>query len=283
MELFEAVMRRHTTNGPFLETPIDPAHKERLIQMASRAPSHFNSQPWRFIVVEDVARRNAIGAIAGESMRRLIEEGAFWQHYRRYFRFSKAEAEKTSDGIHIDTMPAVLKPFIKYLFSEQGGKVMNAMQVPRVLANDARKLVARSPLLLGITLTRNEYRPGEMSALYSMISLGAVVQTIWLTATAQGMGVQFISTPQEIPENWARISTILGVPDDHELMLMFRLGYTNETLKRPTIDWTSPQRKSVAELAFQEQWGTPLHTTPTQTEQTPTETPTGDGEYEYSG
>lgn len=261
MELFEAILRRHTTNGPFEERPVAPEHKERLIQMASRAPSHFNSQPWRFIVVEDQERRDQIGEIAGDSMRRLIEEGSFWQQYRRYFRFSKQEAEKTQDGIHIDNMPAVLKPFIKYLFTEQGGKMMNALQVPRVLANDARKLVARSPLLLGIALTRTEYKKEELSGLYSMISLGAVVQTLWLTATSQGMGVQFISTPQEIPENWAKISALLEVPDDYELMLMFRLGYTNEIAKRPTIDWTSPQRKRVSELAFQEVWGTPVEET----------------------
>jgi nitroreductase len=258
MELFEAILRRHTTNGPFLDKPVSPEHKQRLIEMASRAPSHFNSQPWRFIVVEDEERRQQIGDIAGDSMRRLIEEGRFWQQYRRYFRFSQEEANQTSDGIHIDNMPPVLKPFAKYLFTEQGGKMMNALQVPRVLSKDARKLVAGSPLLLGLALTRAEYKPGELSSLYSLVSLGAVVQTIWLTAISQGMGVQFISTPQEIPDNWEKLVRLLNVPDDYELMLMFRLGYTDASIKRPTIDWTSPQRKGVDELAFQEVWGTPL-------------------------
>ncbi|MCU0491569.1 MAG: nitroreductase family protein [Chloroflexaceae bacterium] len=258
MELFDAIRQRHTTNGAFVDKPVSVEDKRRLLEMAARAPSHFNSQPWRFIVVEDAARRSQIGRIAGESMRRLIEEGTFWQQYKRYFRFTPEEASATNDGILIDNMPAVLKPFVKQLFTERGERMMNALQVPRVLANDARKLVERSPLLLGITLTRNEYRPGELSALYSLVSLGAVVQTIWLTATSLGMGMQFVSTPQEIPENWATISRMLGVPDDHELMLLFRLGYTDASIKRPTIDWTSPQRKSLAELVFQEEWGNGL-------------------------
>lgn len=260
MELFDAILQRYTTNGPFDKKPVDPVHKQRLIQMASRAPSHFNSQPWRFVLIEDEARRKQIGDLAGESMRRLIEEGTFWQQYRRYFRFSQEDAEESKDGIHFDTMPPVLKPFAKYLFTEQGGKVMNALQVPRVLANDARKLVGESPLILGIALTRDEYKPDELSGLYSLISLGAVVQTIWLTALAQGMGIQFISTPQEIPENWAKLVQLLEIPDDYELMAMFRLGYTDPNIKRPTIDWTSPQRKGVADLAFQEKWGEPLKT-----------------------
>ncbi|MBC8075457.1 MAG: nitroreductase family protein [Chloroflexales bacterium] len=258
MDLQEAIRARHTTNGAFASRAVAPEHLRQLLEMAARAPSHFNSQPWRFVVVQDAERRRAIGRIAGESMRRLIEEGAFWQQYKRYFRFSQHEANATSDGIHIDNMPAVLRPFVKYLFTEQGGRVMNAMQVPRVLGNDARRLVESSPLLLGMALNRSEYRAGELSGLYSVVSLGAVVQTVWLTATSLGLGLQFVSTPQEVPENWQRVSDILGVPADYELMLLFRLGYTDEAIKRPTIDWTSPQRKPVAELAFQERWGEPL-------------------------
>jgi hypothetical protein len=53
---------------------------------------------------------------------------------------------------------------------------------------------------------------------------------------------------------------LLEIPDDYELMAMFRLGYTDPNIKRPTIDWTSPQRKGVADLAFQEKWGEPLKT-----------------------
>ncbi len=85
-----------------------------------------------------------------------------------------------------------------------------------------------------------------------------MVQTIWLAATSLGMGLQFVSTPQEVPESWARVSAMLGIPDDYELMLLFRLGYVDPAIKRPTIDWTSPQRKGIGELAFRERWGEPL-------------------------
>lgn len=258
MELFDAIRARHTTNGAFADRPVAPEHLRQIIEMASRAPSQFNSQPWRFIIVEDAARRKELGKIAGESMRRVIEEGAFWQQYKRYFRFNKQEIERTNDGILVDNMPAVLRPFVKYLFTEQAGKVMNAMQVPRVLGNDARKLVEKSPVIMGIALNRTEYDPNELKGLYSVISLGAVIQTIWLTAISLGMGFQFISTPQEIPENWQRISDFLHVPDDFELVVLFRLGYVDPSIKRPTIDWTSPQRKGISELAFRDQWGEPF-------------------------
>lgn len=258
MDVFEAIRKRHTTNGPFAERPIAPEHKRQLLELVARAPSHFNSQPWRFVVVEDAERRRALGDIAGESMRQLMEAGRFFEQYRRFFRTSKEEVEQTKDGIHFDHVPTVLKPFTKYLFTERGATIMNRFQVPRVLGNDARKLVTNAPMLLGIALSRELYQPGELTGLYTMISLGAVVQTLWLSATALGMGMQFVSTPQEIPAQWARVSAMLEVPDDFELMLLLRLGYEDPTLKRPTIDWTSPQRKGINELAFQERWGRPL-------------------------
>lgn len=260
MDLHEAIRRRHTTNGPFADRPIEPAHKRAILEMASRAPSHFNSQPWRFIVVEDAERRGQLGEIAGDSMRQLMEEGRFFQQYRRFFRLTPEEVESTKDGIHFDNVPTVLKPFVKYLFTDRGSSIMNTFQVPRVLANDARKLVAGSPMLMGIALSRELYVPNELTGLYTTISLGAVIQTIWLTAVSFGMGFQFVSTPQEIPEQWARVSELLGVPRDYELIVLFRLGYEDPDLKRPTIDWSSPQRKGVEELAFQEAWGAPLRT-----------------------
>lgn len=264
MDVFEAIRKRHTTNGAFASTPIAPEHTRTILELAARAPSHFNSQPWRFVVVEDQARRQALGEIAGGSMRQLMEDGRFWQQYRKFFRLTDDEVAASKDGIHFDHMPAVLKPFAKYLFTDRGVKLMNHLQVPRVLGNDARGLVAGSPLLLGIALSRAVYVPDQLTGLYTMISLGAVVQTIWLAATSLGIGMQFVSTPQEIPPQWALISAMLGVPEDFELMLLLRLGYEDPSIKRPTIDWTSPQRKGVEELAFQETWGQPLAAAPIQ-------------------
>ena len=257
MHIFDAIRARHTTNGPFDPRPIDPDQLQTILELAARAPSHFNAQPWRFVVVQDAERRAALAEIAGTSMRDLMTDGRFWQQYRRFFRFSDEEVAATRDGIHFDNMPGVLKPFARYLFTDRGAQMMNTFQVPRVLGNDARKLVAGSPVLLGLALSRELYQPGELTGLYTLISLGAVVQTIWLAATSFGMGLQFVSTPQEIPAQWALVSTMLEVPDDFELMLLLRLGYEPTEARRPTIDWSSPQRKDIDELAFRERWGQP--------------------------
>jgi nitroreductase len=269
LELFEAFGRRRTTNGPFSPKAVSPEHQRMLVEFAAMAPSHFNSQPWRFVLVEDKEIIEEIARISGESMRRLMEEGTFWRRYRPYFRFSEEEMEERRDGIHIDQLPKVLKPFRRQIFSTTGQAIMNRFGVPKTLAEDNRKLVAGSPLLLAVLLDKAEYRPGELSGFYSIFGMGAAVENVWLATTALGMGIQFVSTPMEIPENWEALKKLLAVPDDLELMAVYRLGYLPEDRDRPRIDWTSNQRKRLSQYVFRDRCTSPEKDTLGESEETP--------------
>lgn len=257
MEFLEVVKRRRTTNGPFLPDPVSEEHQRLLVEVAAMAPSHFNSQPWRFVLVDDRETIEEVARISGESMTRLLEEGTFWKRYRPYFRFSEEEMEEKRDGIHFDQMPKVLKPFARQVFSNTGQAVMNRFGVPKTLGEDNRKLVAGSPLLLAVLLDKTEYRPGELSGFYSVFGMGAAIENIWLTTTELGMGIQFVSTPMEIPENWKRLQDLFEVPDDLELMAVYRLGYVPKEQRRPTIDWSSRQRKRLSQYVFRNTCATP--------------------------
>lgn len=224
---------------------------------AQAAPSHFNSQPWRFVLVEERATIEAVAEISGQSMRELIEGGAFFERYRRYFRFSEAEMDARRDGIHIDHLPGPLRPFTRQVFSDQGLRVMRGLGVPRRLAEDNRRLVAGSPLLLAALLDREEYRPGELSGFYSVFGLGAAVQNIWNAVGELGMGIQFVSTPMELPEQWRRLGGLLRVPPELELMAVYRLGYLPQAAARPSIDWSSRHRKRLSQYVFREHCGQP--------------------------
>ncbi|MFZ1323343.1 MAG: nitroreductase family protein [Ignavibacteria bacterium] len=258
MDLFDAIKNRRTTNTAFSDKKVSEEHLELLIRMASHSPSHFNSQPWRFIIIDDKKTIKKIAKIAGESMTALMDDGRFWKQYRKYFRFSEVEMEQSKDGIHIDHLPVFLKPFAKSIFSEAGGKVISKFKVSRILGNDEEKLVSTSPVLFAITLTKDEYKKEELSGFYSVISLGAVIQTLWLVTTAIGMGMQFISTPGEIPEQWRALSELIEIDENYELMAVFRMGYVDKNIKRPAIDWKSSQRKSPGELAFRNKFGNKL-------------------------
>jgi nitroreductase len=257
MELRDAILQRSTTNGHFLPEPVSLEHQHRLMEAASRAPSHFNSQPWRFALIDDPDLRDAVAKIAGRTMESLMAGGKFFLRYRRYFRFSQKELDERRDGIYIDHLPAPLKPFVKQVFSETGQKVVNMLGVPKALGRDNEKLVAGSPLLLAAMLTREEYREGELSGLYSLLGLGMAIENIWLTTVDLGMGIQFISTPMEFPEAWRELEALLEVPDDLRLVAMYRLGYLPPEKRRPSIDWSSAHRKRLSQYVFRNRCRTP--------------------------
>jgi nitroreductase len=257
MDLLEAIRERHTTNSQFRPEPVKPEHIKLLIEAAARCPSHFNSQPWRFVLIRDEEQRKALAELAGASMKELME-GPFFQRYRRYFRFSGEETAEKGDGIYIDHLPAILRPFIKQVFSPNSGKILGTFGVSKTLGNNQAEIVRTSPLLMAIALNKEEYKPGELAGLYSTISLGAVIQTFWLVTTSLDMGMQFISTPLEMPERKALIAEMLSIPDTFELVALFRMGYKDISVERNTIDWTSSQRKQFEDLASADKWGNPL-------------------------
>jgi nitroreductase len=257
MEFLDVVRRRKTTNGPFLPDPVSEEHQRLLIEAASRAPSQLNSQPWRFVLVEDRGTIEQIAEISGTSMTTAMSNGTFFERYKPYFRFSQAEMEAQRSGMLFDKLPAPLRPFTSQAFTPRGQKLMNLLRVPHTLGEENRKLVAGSPLLIGVMLDRSEYRPGELSSFYSVFSMGAAMENIWLTTVELGMGIQFISFPMEAPGQWDRIVSLLRVPDELELMAVYRLGYLPESSRRPAIDWTSHERKLPSQFVFRESCETP--------------------------
>jgi nitroreductase len=257
MEFLDVVRRRKTTNGPFLPDPVRPEHQRLLIEAASRAPSQLNSQPWRFVLIESRDTIEQIARISGDSMTEAMSNGTFFERYKPYFRFSQAEMERRRDGMLFDKLPAPLRPFTNQAFTARGQRMMNLLRVPQTLGEENRKLVAGSPLLLGVMLDRSEYRPGELSSFYSVFSMGAAMENVWLTTVELGMGIQFVSFPMEVPGQWQRIVELLNVPDELELMAVYRLGYVPAEQRRPAIDWTSHERKLPSQFVFRETCDTP--------------------------
>jgi nitroreductase len=257
VEFLEVIRKRKTTNGPFLDKPVSKEHQHLLMEAASRAPSHFNSQPWRFILIEDRNKREKIAEIGGRTMQQLIADGRFFERYRPYFRFSEKEMAERRDGILIDQLPVPLRPFTRQVMSPSALKLLRALRVPQILGEDNRRLVAGSPLLLAALLDKQEYRPGELSGFYSVLGLGMAIENIWLTTVELGMGIQFVSTPMEIPEAWEEIKRLLEVPEHLELMAIYRLGYLPPDNPRPRIDWKSDQRKRISQFVFRETCATP--------------------------
>ena len=221
------------------------------------APSHFNSQPWRFVLIDDHERISQIADISAESMRHVFRAGEFFTRYRKFFRFSETEMDERRNGILFDQLPRALRPFRRLVFTDTATKLMNRLGVPDTLADANRELVDGAPLVIAALLDTEEYRPGELSGFYSVFGLGAAMENLWLTTAELGMGIQFISFPMEVPDQWCRLVEMLEVPVGLELMALYRVGYIDEQAERPPIDWSSRHRKRRSQYVFRNSCATP--------------------------
>jgi hypothetical protein len=66
-----------------------------------------------------------------------------------------------------------------------------------------------------------------------------------------------VSTPMEFPDVWERTKGRLRVPDNLELIAMYRLGYLPAKKKRPRADRTSAHRKRLPPYVLRDPRTTP--------------------------
>lgn len=63
MDVFEAIKKRHSYRGEFLDLPIPREHLVEIVKAAAAAPSGRNAQTTRFIIVDEPALVAQIGAM----------------------------------------------------------------------------------------------------------------------------------------------------------------------------------------------------------------------------
>jgi len=59
MDLYEAISDRFSVRA-YQDTPVEPDKLRRVLEAGRSAPSGNNGQPWKFVVVQDAARRRAV-------------------------------------------------------------------------------------------------------------------------------------------------------------------------------------------------------------------------------
>lgn len=96
LETVKSVLRRQRAHRAFTEEPVAESVITDILELATRAPSAQNSQPWQFVVVQDESRRRALWELAA----RLWDMGA-----------SDVTRDSVSDTMHDDVARGVTGGF----------------------------------------------------------------------------------------------------------------------------------------------------------------------------
>ena len=197
MKVSEAVATRRSIRA-FLDTPVEPAVLERVLEKAQRAPSGGNTQPWHGLMLTGEPLARLIARIAEELPR---GRQAFAPEYHVYPPELAGVYEERRRGI--------------------GEDMYGALRIPREdraarLLWFARNFQAFGAPVLMLVHTPRYMGPPQWS------DIGGWLQTIMLLLREEGLD----SCPQEA---WAvyspQIRDIVDIPDDHIFFCGLSIGY----------------------------------------------------------
>ena len=211
MDVVEAINTRKSIRA-FKPDQVPQAVLQNILELALRAPSWGNSQPWDFVIV------------AGSKLEE-IEQG---------FN-EKAEQEPTPDIARPQEFP---EPY----GSRRRARVIRPLQTTEGSTDTANRrpqnpLFFGAPCIIYICTGRSFYFQSKGINSWPIFDCGAIEENIMLLATNYGLGTIALARSVRYPDV---IRKVVGIPDSILIVLGIAIGYP---------DWADPvnQRQSSRE------------------------------------
>jgi nitroreductase len=206
--IFEVIRRRHSSRMPFDRArPIPEQDMRQILEAARWAPTAHNMQNFSVIVVEDRDTLAAIAALRSEPSETFLRENYL------QLSFSEEEFLRKKTGLLASMFPPSWRtPNPR---PEEEGEVHHAF-----LGRSLRSC----PTLLVVLYDTGKRAPASEGDLLGIMSLGCIMQNIWLMAESLGIAMQVVSAMSG-REVEADLRRILGFPSHMAVAFGCRLGY----------------------------------------------------------
>jgi len=208
MDIVEAINQRKSIRG-FKSDPVPKGILKEMMELALRAPSWGNTQPWEFAIVT--------GKKLEEIRQAFIEKAA-------------ASAQDNPDIPRPREFP---QPY-DTRYRVVGRKVLELKGISREDKEKRRWWILQglrlfeAPCVIYIYIDRSFYQQGGGLNIWPLFDCGLVAENIMLLATEHGLGtiaqIQAVAYPDVLRK-------VLGIPDSKIIVLGIAVGYP---------DWDDP-------------------------------------------
>ena len=232
-EILRIIQERHSSRAPF-DMDHQPSKQDlmQILEAARWAPTAHNMQNFDIIVVDDKKQLEELGDIKSR-----ISEDFLRENYQQ-LSFSDEELLQKKVGI----LGAMFPP--SWRTPGDWRRIAKDCE-PSVLD----QTIKGSPVLLIVTYDPRKRAPASVGDTLGFISLGCVMENMWLVAEELGIGFQIMSVfgGDEVE---SEVKKILEIPEYLKIAYAIRLGY-------PV--WKSSQslrvRRDIAGFAHQNRFG----------------------------
>ncbi len=203
-EILDVIRARHTDRSPFEPGRRVPDEAlAAMLEAARWAPTAHNMQNFDIVIV-DLGLLLAIGAI-----RREISEAFLHENYRQ-LSFSEEELRRKRTGVLATTFPpAWRKP-------DADASTMEPIHL--------RDAMQGCPTLLVVSYDPVVRAPASEGDFLGIMSLGCVMQNLWLAAQSLKISAQILSA-FGAPSVQGELRSILQLPPNRNIAFACRLGY----------------------------------------------------------
>ncbi len=196
-----AITSRRSVRG-FLPTPVSREQVEHLLEVASRAPSGTNMQPWQVHVVSGAAQRKLTEALVAAHYRHGDEHDAEFEYYPAHFP-EPYKSRRRKVGWDLYGLVGIKK----------GDSEKMAVQVAR------NYQFFDAPVGLIFTMDR-------VLEVGSWLDYGMFIENIMIAARGAGLH----SCPQVAFARYHKVlREHLGIPDDQIVICGMSIGFIDET------------------------------------------------------
>ena len=207
-DILKIIQKRQSTRIPFnSRRKVDKRDLRQIIEAARWAPTAHNMQNFEIVVVDDPKLLKNIGNIKS----RILED--FLRENYQQLSFSKEELLKKKVGILGYGFPPSWRDPTKLHTVAQESP-------PRPLS----QTVQGSPLLLVVIYDPRKRAPASEGDFLGILSLGCVMENMWLMAQSLKIGFQVMSVFSS-PAVEKEVKRILNIPGHMKIAYAIRLGY----------------------------------------------------------
>lgn len=207
-EVLKLIKERRSSRVPYNpDRPISKKDLQEILEAARWTPTSHNMQNYEIMVIDDKAMLEKIGAMETH----VLEE--FLRDNYEQLSFSEEELKRKKTGILSAGFPPEWLDPAK--FSQ------TAREAPVVpLSNSLRGC----PTLLMVLYDPRRKAPALAVDVYGFMSLGCLMENIWLTTQALGISMQILSLSATVSIE-GELKELLGIPDPLKIAYTVRLGY----------------------------------------------------------
>jgi nitroreductase len=197
------IRERQSARIPFdSERPVAKEDLRQILEAGRWAPTAHNMQNFEIIIVDD---KKVLGAIGG--IKSTVSEAFIRENYQQ-LSFSEEELLRKKVGIL-----GTLFPLAWRTPGYKPGK-----------ETDSRRPLQTSPVMLIVVYDPERRAPASEGDFLGIVSLGCVMENMWLMANSLGISFHVVSSIGTDPVE-KEIKSILNIPDRLKIPFAFRLGY----------------------------------------------------------